>query len=255
MDFATYARELCRLRPASESAWIAVESVDSTNRLGRRVAAEYQREGDAVPAAVLFAWQQTGGRGRGENRWSSPPGQGIYATLLRTLGEASELQHLPLRVAVALAEALNRRLGGRCRLKWPNDLRVEGRKLGGILIESSLRTGEDPVAVIGFGINLRGLPEAPGATSLENESAGLDSLPALAAELAMAVAAGVAAEEVPVGRYAELSEHRTGDELECRVAEEIFRGRFLSFDEHGHLRLEVGGEERRIAAGEVFSHG
>jgi BirA family biotin operon repressor/biotin-[acetyl-CoA-carboxylase] ligase len=117
----------------------------------------------AVPArgcAVFLAERQTAGQGRRGRRWIAPPGSAITCSLSRRFDrDAPAMAGLSLAVGVALAEALHAIGLGAVRLKWPNDLVVDGRKLGGILV--NLRAERAACsAVVGFGINVRLPPEA-----------------------------------------------------------------------------------------------
>lgn len=117
----------------------------------------------APSGACWLADQQTGGRGRQGRAWHSPPGENVYLSLLLRLSLAPEaLAPLSLVAGLAVADAVERHLdAGRAKLKWPNDLLVDGRKLAGILVETTLR-GEEAVVVIGVGINVLTLDFGPG---------------------------------------------------------------------------------------------
>jgi len=110
---------------------------------------------------LLAAEEQTAGRGRRGRRWHSAPGAGLTFSLGRRIRRpARELAALSLVAGVAAARVL-RALGVRkAALKWPNDLLVEGAKLGGILVEARTAGGsrESSYAVIGLGINCRRTP-------------------------------------------------------------------------------------------------
>lgn len=242
--------------------WVLLASVGSTNVLGRRLAQEYLKEGSRVPRTVLVAVEQTAGRGRQGNTWHSPAGEGIYATVVLPLSTLEGVERLPLVAGVALCEAVNRILpGAPCRLKWPNDLMVGGRKLGGLLIE--VVAGEEgPGAVlIGFGVNysregdqrLGAAPGLPGATTVAEHAAATLALGEVAAALVGAVLDAVASPDARVAvRYAELSAHRPGDAIGFRSGEERIAGTFRGFDERGFLRLEQAGRERLFSSGEVI---
>lgn len=104
---------------------------------------------------LLAAEEQTAGRGRRGRRWHSAPGAGITFSLgLRVRRPVRELAALSLVAGVAVARALHALGVGAVRLKWPNDLVVDGAKLGGILVET--RSGSH--AVIGIGLNHRRTP-------------------------------------------------------------------------------------------------
>ncbi|HKJ35478.1 MAG TPA: biotin--[acetyl-CoA-carboxylase] ligase [Solirubrobacterales bacterium] len=120
------------------------ETTDSTNERARELAIDGADSGTVVTAS-----SQTAGRGRQGRRWVAPPDSALlYSAILRPL----DLRHLllPLAAPVAVCEACEAVGGGDCRIKWPNDIWVDERKLGGILIEA--RPPE--WAVIGVGVNV-----------------------------------------------------------------------------------------------------
>lgn len=127
-------------------------TVSSTNDAARDLA----REGAAHGTAVL-AEEQTRGRGTKGRLWHSPPGMGLYVSFVLRFppqGPGPLFHLLPLAAGVAVADAVLAASGIEVRLKWPNDLVRDGRKLGGILVES-VSTGSGPAfAVVGVGINV-----------------------------------------------------------------------------------------------------
>lgn len=150
LDAGTICQALdpgCRAGLAAlDVAW----SLDSTNsELLRR---------DTPPHGVsaLLAEQQTGGRGRRGRQWASPVAANLYLSLARHFsGGLARLGGLSLVTGVAVAEAL-RALGyAGTGLKWPNDLLVDDRKLGGVLVEGGGEHGGPVRAIIGIGINVR----------------------------------------------------------------------------------------------------
>lgn len=249
---------------------VAVPSLPSTNRLARRIGAEYLADDQPVPALAVAAWEQTAGRGSWGRSWASPPGRGVYASLLLAVADAAELATLPLLTAVGLAREVDRRLAaagctGCSRLKWPNDLMVGGRKLAGILIETVAGEGDGArAAVIGFGLNVDQdetdlasvvVAGGPGATSLRVETGGAPPLAELTRELVAGVRREVERRGDPAyaaAAYRERSLHVPGEPLRCRTGDGVIEGIFLGFDPRGSLRLSVAGEERRVAAGEVI---
>jgi BirA family biotin operon repressor/biotin-[acetyl-CoA-carboxylase] ligase len=116
--------------------------------------------------AVVIADEQTAGRGRRGARWHSPPGSGLWMSVV--LPASRPAPHASLLVGLAVAEAIEAVSAEvRVGIKWPNDLMVRGGKLGGILCESA-----GAAVVAGIGINLRSSPAsalAYRATSLEAE--------------------------------------------------------------------------------------
>lgn len=125
-------------------------------------AAEFLRSGKEVPFAVI-AGQQSGGRGRRGRSWSSPSG-GIYLSLALPppAVETALLGNLALWTGVQTARWLERKFNFRVGLKWPNDLVFDGRKLGGILVESGFEGGKQGPVIIGIGINCQKSPNMSG---------------------------------------------------------------------------------------------
>jgi BirA family biotin operon repressor/biotin-[acetyl-CoA-carboxylase] ligase len=107
---------------------------------------------------LLAAEEQTAGRGRRGRRWHGAPGRDLAFSLARrTVRPARELAALSLVAGVAVAKALRAFGVSRAALKWPNDLLVDGAKLGGILVETRSQ-GSATLAVIGIGINFASKP-------------------------------------------------------------------------------------------------
>ncbi|MGP8051736.1 MAG: biotin--[acetyl-CoA-carboxylase] ligase [Desulfobaccales bacterium] len=142
------------------------EEVASTNDLAKELAARGAPEGTLVVAEA-----QSRGRGRLGRRWNSPPGTGLYVSLLlRPPLPPTEMPQITLTTAVAVARALRRVTGVAPGIKWPNDLLLAGKKLGGILTEMETESEQIRHLVVGLGLNIdnRTFPEelAALATSL-----------------------------------------------------------------------------------------
>ena len=104
----------------------------------------------APHGTVVVAEQQTAGRGRQGRTWSAPTGRALTLSALVRL-PAAALEPLPLAVAIAVCEACEAVAPVTCRIKWPNDVWIEGRKVAGVLIEARPQEGW---AVIGIGLNV-----------------------------------------------------------------------------------------------------
>jgi BirA family transcriptional regulator, biotin operon repressor / biotin---[acetyl-CoA-carboxylase] ligase len=222
----------------------------STNDVAWQLLAE-----DSPDGSVVIAGRQTGGRGRLGREWSSPPGN-LYLSVLRKLVEPLESAGImSLITGLAVAEALEDYVGMRCSLKWPNDLLVQGRKLGGILLE-----GRQGWQVIGLGINVNTIltdlaPEVhKTATTLRVERQQQTALEPLVALILLRLAEleGIFLKELrlPVERYLRyfpfrgqlVQVQRSGGDLIAPIA---------GIAEDGALQLDVDGQIVRITAGEV----
>lgn len=236
---------------------VVLETVDSTNR--------YLLDAAAPPGARLracVAGAQTAGRGRRGRRWVSPPGANLYLSVSRTFaGGPDRVQGLSLAVGVAVAEALAGLGVTDLALKWPNDIQIGGRKLGGILVELSGR--DRLLVVIGVGINVA-MPEGA-ARAIDQPWTDLAARgvePArnrLAARvLARVVAAvesfdrdGFEAFREGWARLDGLRDTRVAVHDGSGIVEGIARG----VDATGALLLEVAGERRRIVSGDPSPSG
>src|SRR3954447_17968735 len=122
---------------------------------------------------VVVADEQTAGRGRGGRAWHAAPGTALLCSiLLRPSVTPDRLSVLPLLAGVVVAEAIEARAPVECRLKWPNDVWIHERKVGGVLMTARTKAVSIDYVVLGIGVNLVG-PQAalsPGATSIEAES-------------------------------------------------------------------------------------
>jgi BirA family biotin operon repressor/biotin-[acetyl-CoA-carboxylase] ligase len=127
------------------------EVCDSTNSR----AVEWARAG-AKDGSIVVTDHQTEGRGRGNRTWFSLPNLGslLLSVIVKPKIPPEELGLLSLGAGVAVSQALAERKQA-TRLKWPNDIMMRGRKMGGILCESEIIDGRVAFAVIGIGINMR----------------------------------------------------------------------------------------------------
>lgn len=129
------------------------ETLDSTNNYAKELAAREAPEG-----TVVIAETQTGGRGRLGRDWNSPPGAGLYVSVvLRPMLPPMELPQITLTTAVAVVRAVRRVTEVSPGIKWPNDLLINGKKLGGILTEMETESDRIRHVVIGLGLNVNNL--------------------------------------------------------------------------------------------------
>lgn len=126
------------------------KEVDSTNRLARDLAIAGAAEG-----TIVVAEAQTAGRGRKGRSWFSPPGTGIYLSLvLRPRFQPAEAPKTTLLAGVALAEALLPIVPDLVTIKWPNDVLAGGKKVAGILVEAATQIDAIDYMIVGIGINV-----------------------------------------------------------------------------------------------------
>ena len=148
------------LRGLPAPAWRYYSRVGSTNDVAWAWA-----DAGAAEGCFVVADAQTAGRGRAGRRWFTPPARALALSLIvRPLpGEAAHLHRYAAWAALAMAEALEA-WGITVQLKWPNDLLLAGRKIGGVLAETRWQGPRPQAAVVGVGVNvLRGSAPPPDA--------------------------------------------------------------------------------------------
>ena len=127
----------------------------STNLLGLTLA-----DSDEPHGTVILAEHQTAGKGRLGRSWVSSPNKNIYCSvILKRPGLKEHLPWVPLVTGLAIAEAIQTKHSTTLSLKWPNDLLVGDKKLGGILCEGTTRKGEASALIVGFGVNVNSTSE------------------------------------------------------------------------------------------------
>ncbi len=239
-----------------------LDSVDSTNSRVKAMAAA-----GAPHGTVLIAGQQTGGRGRLGRSFHSPPGSGLYlSVLLRPQCPPAALMHLTCAAAVAACNAVEETAGFRPGIKWTNDLVSGGKKLAGILTELGVdAAGRVDWAVVGIGINCT--QEAADFPPELREMAGSLSMLAGRPVAPAAVAAAVIAAlrrmdaELHTRKAAVLDQYRRdcitlGREVLVVRGDESRRGKALDIDENGGLLVEFSrGNRQTVTSGEVSVRG
>ena len=145
--------------------------IASTNDFGREVASFGAPEG-----TIVLAETQTAGRGRSGNKWFSPLGGLWFSLILRPKLHVPDATGLTFMAGLAVAEVLEQTYNLKVKTKWPNDVLLNGKKVCGILTESSLAEDRVNFVVVGIGLNANFVPEqalpekmSKMATSLEAE--------------------------------------------------------------------------------------
>ena len=230
---------------------IRFDLIDSTNEEARRRAAA----GDIGPVWVT-ARMQSKGRGRRGNSWISEPGN-LFATLLMNAPSATAAQ-LGFAASLATADVVaSYTAADRVRLKWPNDVLLDHRKIAGILLET---VGPETIA-IGIGINLAHHPEGTETPAISVDSAighAIDPDDALC-NLAARFAAWYGTWRSQ--GFAGLKPHwlkrasGLGGPIRARLVDREIKGVFEDLDHDGALLLRSDASLARITAAEVFLEG
>jgi BirA family biotin operon repressor/biotin-[acetyl-CoA-carboxylase] ligase len=243
-----------RLSPVLDSGiqLAVVETIDSTN-------AQLKAEAVTTNQTLLLAREQTAGVGRRGSPWQSPPAGNLYLSYCVHSGRPlTELRLWSVGITIAIADALERELSLECKIKWPNDLYLQGMKVGGVLLETVNLPGNDVAVVIGVGLNVASHPDP---TLLQRPVTCISKHTDKSVDLPM-VAAVVSTALVDMCRlsHAALKAWLTSSwpsrdmllnqpVVVPSLGEDLGIARGLSHD--GGLQVEFAGKIRTVYAGEV----
>ena len=229
------------------------EELASTNQ----TVIELARSG-AAEGVVVVADHQTAGRGRRGRRWQAPPRSSLLVSvLLRPALPQAHVALTSLALALAASDACDEVAGVRPLLKWPNDLVVEDRKVGGILGETVLDGGGMAVA-LGIGLNVNwgaDPPPAPGV-ALDQLAGWVIDRSALLVALLRHLDLRYDEVQTPGGTTGLLADYRAKSAtLDRRVRVELWAGAVegvaVDITPEGHLVVDEEGRLRVVAAGDV----
>lgn len=235
------------------------ESVESTNDVARGLA-----DAGAAHGTVVWADEQTKGRGRRGRAWTSPKGNLYSSFIFRPEKAPSDAAQISFVAAVALAEVLASRLPAHSVVsqKWPNDVLVNNAKISGILVESAGGAGGGPVdwVVLGCGVNIVAHPPDTPYAATDMREAGNYSdtaatlLPAFASALMKWYETWRVGGFAPI-RTAWLARAKgLGKTVIVRTQNTEQSGCFNDLDDDGALLLGLeDGSVRRVTAGDVFA--
>src|SRR5438874_8767745 len=233
-----------------------IPRVSSTNLIARRVLNECIENELSLPRAIIVAGEQFAGRGRNQRTWSSPAGKGIYATTLFACTTA-ELPLVPLEMANIVASYLREVFAIDARVKWPNDILANGRKIAGILIEGRVQD-DRAYLLIGTGVNVEPVRDdaRPNAVTISELSPrdfrGIGAaIEAFIEHVDERLARPIERERV-LEEWRGLTVHRPGDGIACVVGERTVSGTWGGIDEHGRALLRDGAEVVAVSAGDLI---
>ncbi len=238
---------------------IALGSVGSTNEEAKALASK--GEGEAPDGTLIWALEQTAGRGRRGREWSSPPGNLYTSLILRPDVPVSRMPELSFVCALAVYDALGSlgEPGHQVHLKWPNDVLLNEKKVAGLLLETESlgeRKNVDWV-VLGMGLNVGWHPED---TAYPTTSLRFEQWPTSVEQALEAYARSFLAWAnrwldqgfEPVRKNWLWRSKGRGEIIEARLDGKTVTGMFKDLDASGALVLDCGGEVCHIAAGDIF---
>ncbi len=233
------------------------DEIDSTIVEARRRA-----DGGQFAPVWMIARRQTAGRGRRGRSWGSIEGN-LMATYLGTVDRPpAEIALLGFAAGIAIAETFDAMIGpGRARLKWPNDLFLDGAKACGLMLDSGAVSANRNWVALAFGVNIIGAPD-----NLDQQTAALrhalppDAPPPTPEGLLAAIrgrleprAAQLNTEGFEPLRRAWLARaHGLGERARVQIGTDIIEGRIAGLSPRGELELETATGPRLIAAGDIL---
>jgi len=235
----------------------AYRSVKSTNDIAAELAQAGEPEG-----TIVTAEQQTKGRGRLGRSWHSPPGLGIYVSIiLKPKFAPGKAPGLAIMTSVALADAVSKVCKAQVHIKWPNDILISGKKAAGILTELSADRDRIDHVIVGVGINVNhrsdDFPEELRsiATSLrvanrrkvKRVALFQQFLRNLEREYRRYCKSQLSASHAKIRHYSSL----IGKTVHLSVGRKVVEGVVLDIDASGALIFEHDGQRRAVTSGEV----
>jgi len=234
--------------PSSIPETLRFDKLASTNDVAMRLAGKGAQE-----HTVVVAREQTGSRG-GSGDWHAPRGGLWLSTLWKPELDACSAARLTLAAALGVREGVRRQIGVELGLKWPNDLIVDGAKLGGVLVEGQVEGHDIENAAVGVGLNVNNpvaeLPDdvAEDAAALHEIASRQVDLEALAAEVAesLAQARDLVHEPSELVRSFEASWTQKGTEVRVDAGHMLYEGQAVGIDADGCLLIDRDGERHRV---------
>lgn len=235
---------------------IVLDRADSTSEEAKRLAVE-----GAEDRTVVWAHEQSGGRGRHGRSWESPPGNLYLSILLRPDCEIATASQIGFAVGAAMARAIRDCVGADAILKWPNDLLLDGRKIAGILLESAdAGDGRIDWVVAGVGVNVDIAPDlaSPGGLPAGSlQASGYETTPSAVLEAFLSHLFELL--DIwerdgfgPLRALWSAMAMAPDTALTVKMPEGTVEGTFGGIDHAGNLMLTTTSGPVRVAVGDVF---
>jgi len=214
----------------------------------------------APEGTVVIADSQTKGKGRMQRSWHSPVGSNIYTSIiLRPQIDPARALQISILAGVAVAEVLESYCPGKIKLKWPNDVLLDGKKVCGILSQAKAAVNKVDFIVLGIGINVN-INQFP------------QEISDMATSLAIETGREISRQELIIGLYENLTKWYKqllqdgfsrikekwlsyslliGQTVQIVFQEEVVSGKAIGIDEYGSLILLAGNKEVKVSAGDA----
>ena len=230
---------------------IELSSVDSTNNY----LIDLSQNTSLVEGTIVMAKEQTAGRGQRNNTWSSESGKSLcISLLLKPKLDISQQFLFNKFIAVSLCQALNN-YSLISKIKWPNDILIDRKKVAGILIENSIRAVKIEKSVVGIGININNnISHLPKATSIAEHVKTIPSIPHLLELICKKIEKNyflLKQKPLKINELYHQNFFQKGQVQKFLKNGESFDGIINSVNENGQLLLEVNGRFEFYNMGEI----
>ena len=236
------------------------DTIESTQSFALKVAAKPYENG-----SVIIAARQTHGRGRQDRKWISPRGGIWLSILLRPNFELSQVALFPMLTSLALAVAIEKTLNLRPKLKWPNDVMINNKKVAGVLVDASIESNKIDYLVIGIGINFRIKPHNiskkiknstnfSGVSTLvgkRSKASPTTLVQAFLSELEQLYIMTVANKLQGVRKEWRRRSSTIGKNVKISTPSGVVTGKAIGMDEDGALLVSSGGKTQRLLVGDI----
>jgi len=231
------------------------ETIDSTSNCARALAGCFAPEG-----TVVISEEQTAGKGRLGRTWLANPRENLtFSIILRPALPPEAVNLLPLYVAVSVAQVCQQVARTKIECKWPNDLMVNGKKFGGILLEGSVKQNELEYVVVGIGLNVNQTSFSPElqqkATSLRLASGKEINREMLFREILLRLETDY--QTVKTSGFQSILpswlsfSSMNGKQISVEQNGSVFSGTVKGLSPDGGLILQTNGAEKTLFAGDV----
>lgn len=234
------------------------EEIGSTNDEAKRLAREGKPEG-----LLVLSDRQTAGKGRFGRKWHSPKNTGLYCSLiLRPPIPPSKILQLTILAGVAVLETIQKETCLVCKLKWPNDVLINGKKVCGILTESTSKKDKVEFAIMGIGININNRKEQfPDEICLSSTSLKIESgkdivrekfLSSLLSHLEKNYAGFLEEDNENILKFWRENNETLGKKVTAYRGARVVSGLAKDIDENGNLLIQLdNGNVEKVSSGEI----
>ncbi|MDE1872233.1 MAG: biotin--[acetyl-CoA-carboxylase] ligase [Thaumarchaeota archaeon] len=235
-------------------------TIDSTQNFALKLASKPHENG-----SIVISEQQTHGRGRQNRKWFSPRGGIWLSVLLKPNFEISQASLFPMLTSLALAISIEKVLKLRPKLKWPNDLTLDNKKVAGVLVDAAIESNQIDYLVIGVGINFKIQPSAIskivknsgnfyGITTLVKKKEKADPILLLQAflhELEQLYSKLVAGNLHGIKNEWEKRSSTIGRKVKISSPSGEIKGKAIGIDDDGALLISSKGKTQRLLVGDI----